>query len=173
MDTLKAINTRRSIRKYKNKKIPTVIVKQLIEAGRNAPSAFNSQPWVFILITKLETKKIIVKAKGGGDFIATAPLVIACCYDQTKSKSKYHDIENVAVATENILLTAHALGLGACYLGGFDPENPLVEEMISKALKLPSHIKLVCLISIGYPDEKPIKKKKRPLSEITRKETYK
>ena len=172
MEALKAINTRRSIRKYKNKKIPASTIKKIITAASNAPSAYNSQPWVFVMIEKQETKKLIVTAKGGSDFITTAPVIIACCYDETKSKDKYHNIENVSLASQNILLASHALGLGACYLGAFDPENKSVEESISREIKLPSHVHLVCLISIGYPDELPKKKLMRPLSEILKKENY-
>lgn len=172
MDALKCINTRRSIRKYKDKKVPESVVKKLIVAGMNAPSSYNSQPWIFILIKEKKTKSLIVEAKGGSQFIITAPLVIACCYDESKTKDKYHNIENVSLAAENILLAAHSIGLGACYLGAFDPKNPKVEKSISKALKLPKKVKIVCLISIGYPDESPKKKTMRKLSEVVKKEHY-
>lgn len=173
MDAIKCINTRRSIRKYKKEKIPAKIIKQLIIAGMNAPSSFNSQPWVFITIIKKETMEKIASVKSQrSQFLKTAPLLIGCCFDELKSKSPAHDLENVAVAVENILLAAHALGLGACYIGGFDPKYPEIEKSISKALKLPKNIKIVCLISIGYPDELPKKKNMRKISEVLRKEHY-
>lgn len=173
MDALKAIITRRSIRKYKNKKIPESIIKKLINAGMSAPSCYNYQPWIFILIKKIETKKAIIKAKGGCEFITKAPLVIACCYNESLTKDKHHNIENVTLAVENILITANALGLGACYMGAFDPENPSVEKKLSKALKLPKQIHLVSLISIGYPDEIPKKKTLRPINQVLKREIYK
>jgi nitroreductase len=172
MDALNFINSRRSIRKYKSKAIPAGIARKLITAGMNAPSAYNSQPWVFILIRELKTKQSIVEAKGGSQFIMDAPLLIACCYDESKTPDKYHNVENVSLAAENILLAAHILGLGACYLGGFDPENPLVGKKISKALKLPKNVHIVCLISIGYPDEIPKIKKMRKISEVLKNELY-
>jgi nitroreductase len=172
MKAIKCINNRRSIRKYLNKKIPANIVKKLINAGMNAPSAYNSQPWIFILIKKIKTKQLLVDAKGGSQYITKAPLVIACCYDETKTPDKYHNIENVSLASQNILLAAHALGLGACYLGAFDPKNPKVEKLINKALKLPKKIHIICLISIGYPDEIPKKKKMRKMSEVIKNEHY-
>ncbi|MFA5744308.1 MAG: nitroreductase family protein [Candidatus Nanoarchaeia archaeon] len=172
MEAIKCINSRRSIRKYKNKKIPANIIKQLITAGMNAPSAYNSQPWIFILIKNKKTMQAIVDAKGGSQFITSAPLVIACCYDESKTPDKFHNIENVSLAAENILLAAHSLGLGACYLGAFDPENPKVEKSISKALKLPKNIHLVCILSVGYPDEIPKSKKMRKYSEVIKNEHY-
>ncbi|MDD2678800.1 MAG: nitroreductase family protein [Candidatus Nanoarchaeia archaeon] len=173
MDALKCINTRRSIRKYKARKIPADIVKKLIVAGMNAPSSFNSQPWVFITVTKKDTMNKIASVKSQrSQFLKTAPLLIACCYDESRSKSPAHDLENVAVAVENILLAAHALGLGACYIGGFDPKFPDIEKSMSKALKLPKKIKIVCLISLGYPDESPKSKTMRKISEVLRKEHY-
>lgn len=173
MDAIKAVKTRRSIRKYKKKKIPIKIVKQLIEAGRRAPSSFNDQPCVFITITKQEVKDKITNLKSQkSQFIKSAPLLIACCYDELKSKATAHNLENVAVAAENILIAAHALGLGACYIGGFDPKFPELENAIIKALKLPKHVHVVCLISVGYPDMKPIDKKLRPLSEVWKRGTY-
>jgi nitroreductase len=173
MDAIKCINTRRSIRKYKNKKIPADIIKQLITAGSNAPSSLNDQPWVFITTTKKEKMGNIAGLKVQlSKFIATAPLMIASCYDETKSRAKHHNLENVALAAENILLAAHALGLGACYVTAFDPRFPEIEQSIIKEFALPIHIKPVCLISVGYPDQKPGNKKMRKLSEIWKKEKY-
>ncbi|VVB75875.1 malonic semialdehyde reductase RutE [Candidatus Tiddalikarchaeum anstoanum] len=173
MDALKAINTRRSIRKYKQKKISIQTVKKLIGAARNAPSSFNEQSWVFITVTNKETKEKLAEHKSQkSKFMKDAPLIIACCYDTTKTRTKAHNLENVAVASENILVAANALGLGACYVGGFDPEYPEIEDSINIALKLPSNIKIVCLITIGYPDEKPAKKSMRPISEVWKMEKY-
>ncbi|MDD4352845.1 MAG: nitroreductase family protein [Candidatus Nanoarchaeia archaeon] len=173
MDAIKCINTRRSIRKYKDEKIPAKIIKDFIIAGSNAPSSLNDQPWIFITITKKKTMENLTNLKVQlSKFVATAPLIIACCYDETKSRAKHHNLENVALAAENILLTAHASGLGACYVTAFDPGFPEIEESIIKELALPVNIKAVCLISIGYPDQKPGNKKMRKLSEIWKREKY-
>jgi nitroreductase len=173
MDAIKCINSRRSIRKYKEKKIPANIIKELIVAASNAPSSLNDQPWIFITITKKKTMDNLAGLKVQlSKFIATAPLIIACCYDENKSRAKHHNLENVALAAENILLAAHALGLGACYVTSFDPRFPEIEASIIKELELPNHVKSVCLISIGYPDQKPGDKKMRKLSEIWMREKY-
>ena len=173
MDAVKAVLTRRSIRKYTDKKIPQVIIKKLINAGRNAPSAYNDQPCIFITVTRQEIKDEIASVKSQrSQFLKTAPLLIACCYDENKSRATSHNLENVAVAAENILITAHALGLGACYIGAFDPNYPEIENAMIKALKLPLNVHIVCLISIGYPAEKPVKKILRPLNEVWKRETY-
>jgi nitroreductase len=173
MDALKAVFTRRSIRKYKKKRVPASLIKKLIDAGRMAPSSFNEQSSVFVTVTKKETKEGLAEYKSQkSKFMKDAPLIIACCYDTTRARTKAHNLENVAVAAENILIAANALGLGACYIGGFDPEYPEIEESIINALKLPINIKIVCLISIGYSDEKPNKKTLRPIIDVWKKETY-
>ncbi|PIU88521.1 hypothetical protein COS64_03415 [archaeon CG06_land_8_20_14_3_00_37_11] len=173
MDALKAINTRRSIRNYKDRKVPAHLIKELLNAGRNAPSAFNEQPWVFIIVTKQETKdEIAFQKRQKSSFISKTPLLIACCYDKKKSRAAAHNLENVALAAENILIAANASGLGGCYIGAFDPEHPDIEEGINKALKLPNNILIVCLLSIGYPDGKPVKKELRPLNETVHEEFY-
>jgi nitroreductase len=172
MDALECINSRRSVRKYKSKKIPSMIIKKLIAAGANAPSAFNDQSWVFITITEKSIKENIVAVKSQkSKFLKDAPLLIACCYDSKKSRTS-HDVENVSLAAENILLAAHALGLGAGYITAYDSNFSEINETISKELKLPKNVKVVCLLSIGYPNEKPAKKIMRPLKEIWSKEKY-
>ncbi len=173
MDAVKCINSRRSIRRYKNKKVPASLVKQLIIAGMNAPSSYNDQPWVFITITKKASREFLTSVKNQKSvFLKNAPLIIACCYDSLKSRGKSHNPENVAVAAENILLAAHALGLGACYVGAFDPDYPEIEKSIIDVLKLPKNVKAVCLITVGYPDELAKKKKMRKISEVWKKEHY-
>jgi nitroreductase len=173
MDALDCINSRRSIRKYKHNKIPLNIVRKLIVAGMNAPSSFNDQPWVFVTIAKKATMEKLAAVKSQkSQFLKTAPLLIACCYDDLKCRAKSHSAENVAIAAENILLAAHALGLGACYIGAYDPNYPEIEKSIIDAIKLPKNVKVICLISVGYPDEIPYKKKMRKISEIWKKEEY-
>nr|MBD3312160.1 nitroreductase family protein [archaeon] len=173
MEALKAINTRRSVRKYKKKKVPKKIIKELINAARNAPSSYNEQPWVFITITdKEKLRKIAEPEEQKSNFLKDAPLVIACCYDEKKSSTKIHNLENVAVAAENILIAANALGLGACYVTAFTSKYPVIEKRIRKVLKLPGNVHPVCLITIGYPDEEPVDKEMRPLKEVWKKEEY-
>ncbi len=172
MDALKCIDSRRSIRKYKSKKIPLAIIKRLILAGANAPSAFNDQSWVFITITKKKTMEDIVSVKSQkSQFLKNAPLLIACGYDSKKSRT-LHDVENVSLAAENILLAAHALGLGACYVTAYDSNFPEINKSITNALKTPGNVKIICLLSIGYPNEKPGKKNMRLLKEVWSREEY-
>jgi nitroreductase len=167
MDAIKAIKTRRSIRKYKKKKVPVKLIKELVIAGLHAPSAFNSQPWVFITTTKQSVKDAIAKHKSQkSQFIKEAPVLMACCYDKNLAKESSHNLENVAVAVENILIAANALGLGTCYIGAFDPNYPGIEKSINRAFKLKKNEKVVALITIGYPDLKPNKKKLRKISEV-------
>lgn len=173
MDAIKAIKTRRSIRAYEDKKIPEKLVKQLVDCARRAPSAYNDQPWVFVTTTKQSVKDAIAEHKSQqSQFIKKTPLLVCCAYDEEKSRT-HHDLENVACAVENMLVAAHALGLGACYVGGYDPEYPGIEESIREAFQLPEHVHPVCLVTVGYPAEKPKKKNLKPLSEVWMKDSYK
>lgn len=169
MDAVKAVMTRRSIRKYKDKEVPEKLIMKLLDAGRQAPSAYNDQPWEFIVVKKKETMKKIIKYKS--KFMLDAPVWICCGYNKDKSSTE-HDLENTALAIENILITAHAMGLGAVYTGGYDPDDNSLEKAISKALNLPKSVHIVAILCIGYPDEEPGEKEMRPLSDMTHFESF-
>nr|MBD3312161.1 nitroreductase family protein [archaeon] len=169
MDAVKAVMTRRSIRKYKKKDVPKKLIMKLIDAARQAPSAYNDQPWEFIVVKNKETMKKITKYKS--KFMLDAPVWIFCGYNKNKSSTE-HDLENTALAIENLLITAHAMGLGAVYTGGYDPGDKSLEKAISKALNLPKNVHIVSIVCVGWPDEEPGEKEMRPLSNMTHFETF-
>lgn len=173
MDISEAIATRRSTRAFKNKPIPPKIIEKLIEAARLAPSAGNIQPWEFIIIKKPETKKKLVEAALGQTFIQEAPVVIVVCANENRSIQRYgargktlYCIQDTAAAIENMLLTACSLGLGACWVGAFR------EEDAREILKIPSGVRPVAIVPVGYPDEAPSPRNRRPLNQIVHYETF-
>lgn len=170
MDAIKAIMTRRSIRKYKKKSVPKELIMKLLDAARQAPSAYNDQPWEFIIVKNKETMKKILQYKKS-KFMINAPVWICCGYNKKKSSTELN-LENTALAIENLLITAHALGLGAVYTGAYDPDDPSLENAINKALKLPKSVKIVSIVCTGWPDEEPRDKKMRPLEDMTHFETF-
>lgn len=159
-DIFKIIKTRRSIRKWKKKKITKSLIMKILDAARHAPSSCNSQPWEFIVVTEKTKIEKLMEARNGKNNRMEPPLIIAVCVDTKRSPFRW--IEDGSVAAQNILLSAHALGLGAVWLTAY--KHPIylkkskIERNVVKILNLPKFIRPLCLIAIGYPDEIPCKK---------------
>lgn len=159
-----AIKIRRSIRKYKPTSIPNEALIKILEAGRLAPSAGNRQPWHFIVVRDKNIKEEIVKAARNQKFIAEADTVIVILGDPEISPRWY--LQDPIIAAENMVLQATELGLGTCYIGAFD------ENQIKSILSIPDKMKVICLIPIGFPDETPPSKPRKPLKEIVSQDKY-
>lgn len=145
MDALVAIRTRRSIRKYRPDPVPEAELRQILEAGRWAPSGSNMQPCTFIVLSDPGIRNEVAELLPLGKFLKKAPMGIAVMSDRQLSHTAMQD---GALAAYSMLLAAHALGLGACWLA------PSVNEDGLKALLgIPQENRLVCVISLGYPDE--------------------
>jgi nitroreductase len=158
MEILEAIRTRRSIRKYKKDSIPQEKIEEILDAGRWTPSANNSQPWEFITLTDPKVREEVASVLTWGKFLAQASLGIAIIVNP---KASNHPIEDGAAATYSMLLSAHALGLGGCWIA------PSVnEEGVKEILGVPKEKRLISVISLGYPDETPQKGRKE-LKEFT------
>lgn len=173
MDILEVIKGRRSIRAFKSQVIPEETVEKLIDAARWAPSAGNIQPWEFVVVQKPETKRKLAEAALGQTFIEEAPVVIVVCANENRSSQGYgmrgkilYCIQDTAAATQNILLTAYALGLGSCWIGAFR------EEEARKILKVPVGIRPVAIIPVGYPNETPTPRSRKPINQIIHHESF-
>jgi len=147
MEVFEAIKMRRSVRRYEKEKVPREKVEKILEAAKWAPSASNSQPWNFIILEDEGTRKEIAEATTYGKFLADAPCGIAVAIDPSMSN---HPIEDGAIATQNMLLAAHALGLGACWIGSY---GSTYEVRVKEILKIPREKRLLSIVSLGYPDE--------------------
>ena len=153
MDALDAILGRRSIRRYTEEPIAEEAIEQLIRAGMAAPSAHNEQPWHFMVIKDRELLDKIPHIHPYARMLQQAPAALAGCGDLKREKNPGlgYWILDCSAATENILLAAHALGIGACWLG-IHP-RPERKEALGKLLNLPEHIEPLCLIALGHPAE--------------------
>jgi len=165
MDILEVIKTRRSIRKYKPDPISEEETNKILEAGRWAPSASNSQPWRFIVLRSEETKRKLSETFTWGGCLSQAPLGIAVTVSPRASS---HPVEDGAAATQNMLLEAHSLGLGACWIGAYDNVN---EERAKDILNVPHDERLLSVIAIGRPAESP-QSTRRELDEVTFTDRY-
>ncbi|MBC7110042.1 MAG: nitroreductase family protein [Archaeoglobi archaeon] len=152
-DCLAVIRERRSIREFSNRKVDPLILKKLVEYGNCAPSAGNLQARDFVIVT--ERKDELAEAALGQKVIREAPAVIVVCANIPRSSKKYGKrgtlfaIQDASIAAQNILLAAHALGLGACWVGAFK------ESMVSEILGLPEGVIPVAMIAVGYPKSIP------------------
>ena len=144
MEVLEAIRDRRSIRRYQRKGVPDEKLIQVLEAGRWAPSAHNCQCRKFIAVRDQETRKELAHIATYGSFLAEAPVAIAVVIDPSLSN---HPVEDGAAATQNMLLAAHALGLGSCWIGSYGSGY---EDGAKRILGIPDDKRLLSLISLGY-----------------------
>jgi nitroreductase len=149
MDALDVIFTRRSIRQYTDEPVTEEQVKILLEAGMNAPSANNRQPWHFIVVDAREQLNAIMEVHPYSKMLEQAPLAIVVCADITRSERYWQ--RDCAAATENILLAARALNLGSVWLGVYPKEERT--KGITRLYDLPEHIRPLCVIAVGYPAE--------------------
>lgn len=152
---MEEIFKRRSIRKYQTKQVEAAKIKRLIEAAVAAPSAGNEQPWHFIIIKERERLNKLAEIHPYAKMLKEAPLAIAVCGDPAQERYKGFWVQDCAAATQNILLEAVALNLGAVWLSGY-PGQPR-ERDVSDFLELPEGIKTLSVIALGYPAEEKSK----------------
>jgi nitroreductase len=162
MDVMEAIRTRRTVRRYSGQPVPREHLEQIVDAGRLAATGNNKQPWAFIVVSEAD---VMARLRIPDDhWSALAGAFIAVVMD---SESSWW-VEDGAAAVQNMLLAAHALGYGACWLEGYTRRNA---DIFRAALKIPADRQLFTLLTVGVPAEQPVKEKK-PLDEVIHWQTY-
>ncbi len=156
METLKAIQTRRSVRKYEKRAVSDEMVEQLLAAAMSAPSARNQQPWEFIVIKDRSMLDAIPAFSPFARMVAHAPLGILICGDTRDLPSPGFWVQDCAAATQNLLVAAHALGLGAVWTGVY-PMSLTDGRVIGfvKHCQLPEGVVPLAFVVVGYPAEMP------------------
>ena len=153
------ILSRRSIRKYLDKSISLDVMNTILEAGRQAPSAGNGQPWHFIVITDQQTKEALSHGRYN-TFLKDAPVaIVACGYIGTGQGRKWSTVDT-SIAVQNMVVAAWSLGVGSCWIGDF------VESEVKQLLGIPNDYQVVTLLSLGYPAEVPEARARKSLGEI-------
>jgi nitroreductase len=147
------ILSRASVRAYQTKDVDDESIEKLLRAGMAAPSAIDKRPWHFIVVKDKEMLKQIAEKTPNARMAANAPLAIVVCGDMSKAaegNNKEFWIQDVSAATENILLAAHSMGLGAVWTGTW----PSAERVatVSQMFDCPEHIIPFATIVIGYPE---------------------
>ena len=153
------LRTRRSIRKYAPDPIESKTIDVLVEALLRSPTSRNGRSWEFIVVDDRELLAKLSKARAqGSQQMQDAPLGLVVCADGTKSDVWAEDCSIAAILLQ---MTAHALGLGSCWIqirNRDHTEKMSAEHYVQDLLGLPKHIKVECMVSIGYPNEtkKPV-----------------
>ena len=158
---VESIMTRTSIRDYTDQAVSADTIETLLRAGMAAPSAVNKQPWHFIVVNKKEKLMELASTNPYAKMLEKAPLAIVVCGDMSKAlegDARAFWVQDCSAATENILLAAHALGLGAVWTGLY-PNMERVDA-VSEVLNLTDNIIPLCTVVIGYPAEQPQPKDK-------------
>ena len=161
METLEAIHTRRSIRRFKDAEVTDEQVETMLRAAMAAPSANNEQSWRFVVIRDRNILEEIMEVHPYSKMLSTASLAIAVLGDRTRVTHPDYWVVDCSAATQNLLLAAHEIGLGAVWLGVYPREKRMHD--ISRVLQCPDHLPPLSLIAIGIPDEaKPRVDRYRP-----------
>jgi len=161
-DVLQAIKTRRSVRQFANESIAREEVEAILEAGRWAPSGKNTQPWRFVVVQSPDKREELAVLAPQAGMVAVAPMTLAVLLDRSAGYDPLKDAQGIGAAIENILLAAHALGLGACWMGRTR------DTAIEAALGAKEDEELMALIPIGHPAQQPGAGSRLPLASITR-----
>ncbi len=158
---IETILTRRSIRDFQNEAISDESEHQLLKAAMAAPSAGNQQPWHFIMVHSSDLKDRLAEAHPYAKMASKAPLVIVVCGDPDNGIYPEFWVQDCSAATQNILLAAHSMELGAVWTGIYPEEDRC--SKIRDILNIPQNIVPFALIPVGYPAEakKPVVRYKR------------
>lgn len=180
MDTLECIKTRRSIRRFTDQPIPDELLNQVLEAVRWAPSWANTQSWEIIVVKdKANIEKIaqqVPESNPAYKGLLQAPVLIVICaklglagYKKSEQITEKGDwyMFDAGIASQNLCLAAHALGLGTVHVGTI-PDHQALDALLG----LPEDIKSIEIIPIGYPAKEGNAPPRREISEFVHSEKY-
>ena len=163
------IKKRYSVRTYKSAPVEDEKLQQVLEAARLAPTAANRQPIQFIVL-RTAGRADDLKRMYQKDWLSQAPLVVCACAVAagawTRMDGKNYSEVDVTIAMDHLILAATELGLGTCWIAHFDP------QAVRDVLKLPEGVEPIALTPLGYADDQPREKKRKPLSELVRYERW-
>ena len=149
------ILARRSIRVYSPGEVSEAAATKLLEAAMAAPSAMTKDPWRFVIVRDKQTLSKLAALHPGAAMLSSAAMAIVVCGDLDAAFERHisYLLQDCSAAIENLLLAAHAQGLGACWVG-IHPGEPLIKR-VRECLALPVSVVPVAAISLGQPGEQP------------------
>ncbi|MGD0709275.1 MAG: nitroreductase family protein [Anaerolineaceae bacterium] len=153
MDTIEAIMSRRSVRQFTNEPVTKEQIDILLHAAMQAPSAGNGQPWHFVVVQERATLDQIPNVHPYAQMLKEAPLAILVCGSEAQTRYANYWTLDCSAATQNLLLAAHAIGLGSVWLGIHPNEERIASIM--KLIPLPEKVHPLSLVAVGHPREMP------------------
>jgi len=168
---LSVIFGRRSVRIYSPGEISEADVQVLLEAAMAAPSAMTKDPWRFVVVRKPNILAKLAQVLPGGKMLSAAAAAILVCGDQEAAFEQQLSflLQDCSACTENLLLAAHGLGLGACWVGIHPGEEAI--RQVKQIFSLPSSIVPVAVVSLGLPGEQ-LEPRTRFKAEKVHRETW-
>lgn len=166
MDLLEGIYTRRSIRSFTNEPVRRELLLEIIKAGTWAPSGLNNQPWRFVIARDQKVRRELSQLTKYHRIIEQAPAAIAVFADRDVMYHEVKDHQAIGACIQNMLLAAHALGLGAVWLGEILKNADRVRELLG----VPETMELMAVVAIGHPSEKERRSQRREVAEVLIKE---
>lgn len=159
MSFIDTVLSRRSIRRYEKQDIPKDVLDKILEAGRQAPSAGNKQPWHFIVLSDYDIKEKLSHGKWNTFVKDSAVTIVGCGYIGDEYGRKWSTVD-ISIALQNMVIAAWGLGIGSCWIGDFK------EVEVKSLLNIPEDRKVIALVTFGYPAEKIESREKKPIDEI-------
>lgn len=181
MEFFKTLKARRSIRRFEPRPVPEDLLIQVLEAARLAPSGGNMQPWEFVIVREPENVRRVVQTThlgfdpGSGErqeWLSAAPVLVVACADLKRSASRYGELGaqvavlDTAAAVQNMLLAAVDVGLGSCWVSGFDA------EALAGVLGLPGSVRPLAILPLGFPAASPGGPPRLALEDVTHGERF-
>jgi nitroreductase len=163
MALLRQIRERYSVRSYQDRPVEEAKLAAVLEAARLAPSARNDQKWRFVVVRDAATRKKLAVAANNQAFVGEAPVVIACCGANTSHIMRCGQPAyaiDVAIAIDHMTLQAVEEGLGTCWIGSF------YEDQVKALLGIPADVRVVELLTLGYPTDQPKPKSRMTIDQI-------
>jgi nitroreductase len=167
MDYFQVLEERRSMRKYASWPVEAEKLQRILDAANQAPSAGNLQGYDIYLVRDLQLRQALVRAAGQQEFLAEAPLVLVFCADPERSAVKYAErgrslyaLQDTTIACTFAMLAAKALGLDTVWVGAFD------EQQVASLLGLPSRLRPVALLPVGYAGKETYPRPRRTLDDL-------
>jgi len=166
MEFFDAVSARRSIRRYRETPVEKEKLTALLEAFRLAPSWKNMQCWRIIVVNAAEKDRLLAAvpdSNPGKKGLASAPMALILAANPAESGERdgqAYYLVDCGIALQNLVLAASAHGLGTCWMGIFD------EEMVKSAFNIPGQWRVVALTPLGYPDQEPNPRPRKPLTEL-------
>jgi nitroreductase len=163
MEVTQAVRQRYSCRSYKDTPVDAKVLRELFDIARLAPSASNRQEWRFVAVTDRAIIETLTQKAGSQGWWKSAPAILACCAD-----TNYHVMScrqhcypiDVSIIMDQLSLLATERGLATCWVGAFD------EDVVKETLGIPRHVRVVELMTLGYPADGPREKKRLGVDEI-------